>query len=104
MNGRLEMSVLKDKTTEISLIGEVDILSIDVFNQFIHELLDESESNLIINCEKLTYIDSLGLNILADAQMALSQKGLFIQLAKVNGNIQKLFEITKLNEAIQIAG
>lgn len=91
-----------NKVTEIFPIGEVDIYTSPEFKATIIDIIKNNNTNIIINCEKLDYIDSTGLGAIMCIYKEIVNKNLYIKLKNVKPNIYKIFDITKLNEILNI--
>lgn len=89
--------------SSISLRGELDILTVGCLQQFFESTLDTLAADLTIDCARLLYIDSCGINSLLGALQKMQQRGLDIKLMNVNKNIRKLFEVTRLADSFGIA-
>ena len=81
------------------------ISQVDMVEQIIIDLNSaiESESNFIIfDVTKLQYINSLGLNFFIRALTRTRTSGKDLILVGLNGVVEKLFIISKLNEIFTI--
>lgn len=98
-----ELSIEMDKTNVVTISGEVDIVTSETLREFLDGIVDHFKSDIMIDCRKLTYIDSHGIIVLLRAQRKMGNKGAGIYLINVNKNIQKLFSIIHLVETFKIA-
>lgn len=53
----------------------------------------EEATELIFDCEKLTYISSAGLRVILEAQQIMSEKGR-MKLLNINDDIMEILEMT----------
>lgn len=104
MSLEIKYEINKDNTLEIIPIGEVDIYTSPELKSLIYELIEEKNTDLVINGENLEYIDSTGLGVLMGIYKKLQEKGLSIQITNLKSNIYKLFDITGLNKVFNIQG
>lgn len=80
----------------IDLSGSLDIYTSTDFKLFLEEILSEQNNKVIVNMEKVTYIDSSGIGMLIKQMNILKEmKGQFF-LACMKPNIEKVFKIAGL--------
>ena len=94
----------KDNKSEIFLKGEVDIYTSQNLKERLYAVLDETNTDIRINCTELTYIDSTGLGVLVGALKKAKQTGRSIIISDLKDNIKKLFLITGLDKLFIIEG
>lgn len=102
MSLEIKYEINKENDLEIMPIGEVDIYTSPELKSLIYELIEEKNIDLVINGEKLEYIDSTGLGVLMGIYKKLQEKNLNIQITNLKPNIYKLFDITGLNKVFNI--
>ena len=84
-----------DAVVEVS--GEVDLSSAPQLRQGLADLIDEQGNlSIVIDLRDLDFIDSTGLNVLAQAQQHVHRSGGRIILAHVPAMAQKVLEISGL--------
>ncbi|MDD2447692.1 MAG: STAS domain-containing protein [Tissierellia bacterium] len=86
------------------LEGEMDIYTSDIFKEQAIKSFEEKEADLLINGEKLNYIDSTGLGALIGILKMLQKSDHKIYLTNIKPNIRKLFDITELDKLFTIRG
>jgi anti-sigma B factor antagonist len=97
-------SILKIETDEhdgayvVRLSGEVDLQTITLLNAALDGRIHNSR-NVVLDCRHLTYMDSLGLKLLADLQ----EKGRRFVLVAPTPTIQKILRITALDTLLPVA-
>ena len=94
--------ILSENQSNISVQGELDVLTERYLNEFLENSADLLETDLTIDCEKLLYIDSCGINALERALNKMNHKGLKIHLINLRGNVKKLFKITNLDSVFEL--
>ncbi|MGB4438785.1 MAG: STAS domain-containing protein [Sedimentibacter sp.] len=104
MSLEIEYSITSGNDLEIKPIGEVDIYTSPELKNKVFELIDDKKLNIIINGEKLEYIDSTGLGILMSIYKKMQENSLNIKILNLKSNIYKLFDITGLIKIFDIQG
>ncbi|HZK33396.1 MAG TPA: STAS domain-containing protein [Tissierellaceae bacterium] len=84
--------------------GEIDIYTSPDFKKTILDTFEEKESDILIDCINLEYVDSTGLGALIYILKKLKEKEYQIYLSNMKPNIRKLFDITKLDKLFIIRG
>ena len=87
---------------EILPIGEIDIFSSPMFKNEVLEIINAENKDIVVNSEKLDYLDSTGLGVFMSILKVLKEKNLSIKIINVNPNIHKLFDITGLSKIFNI--
>lgn len=87
---------------DIELIGDVDIQSSASLKEEINLMLNESETDLIIDCTDLSYIDSTGLGVLIGVLKRVKNVQKDITIVNAQSNIKKLLNITGLDKIFSI--
>ena len=103
----LEMKVSFDEGEDkwiFSPSGEIDIYSSQKFKEAILEKFNSKKTDILIDGEKLDYIDSTGLGALIYILKLLKDDDFKIHLMNVKPNIKKLFDITELDKLFLIRG
>jgi len=104
MSLEIEYSITSENDLEIKPIGEVDIYTSPELKNKIFELIEEKNLNIVINGEKLEYIDSTGLGVLMSIYKKMQENSLSIKILNLKSNIYKLFDITGLIKIFDIQG
>ncbi|MBF7096422.1 STAS domain-containing protein [Alkalibacter sp. M17DMB] len=81
---------------QISLIGEVDIYTVDMLKEKLDQVKDVSGKEIIFDLEKLDYIDSTGLGAIIGVKG--KNPDTVIKISNMKSNVSRLFEITGLNK------
>lgn len=82
--------------------GEIDIYTAPEFKEQLLNTIDEIDTDLLIDGEQLSYIDSTGLGVLISGLKKIKEKGNNIIIENIKPNINKLFTITGLNKVFII--
>ena len=80
----------------VDLTGEIDVYTSPKVKDAITELIDQEHYNLVINLEKVRYIDSTGLGVLIGGLKRVREHGGSVNLVCTNPQIKKIFDITGL--------
>lgn len=64
-----------DDSVKLSLFGEVDIYTSQELKEKLYSIVDNNQTDLIIDCKELNYIDSTGLGIFVGALKKTKQYG-----------------------------
>lgn len=80
----------------MSISGEIDVSSVENFKNILDYIIGVTCCNLKIDCSKLNYIDSTGLNVLVKAMKKMKLQNRTIQLHNLRKHIQNLFQVTGL--------
>jgi anti-sigma B factor antagonist len=91
-----------EKSWNVELIGELDILTSVEFKKSLNDMLDEMESNIKLNCENLFYIDSTGLGVIIGLLNRVKSHDYNISIINAQSNIDKLIKISGLDKVIGI--
>ncbi|HZN55066.1 MAG TPA: STAS domain-containing protein [Candidatus Polarisedimenticolaceae bacterium] len=81
-------------------IGEGDIILRDK----VHELLEGGHKKILLNLEKVSYMDSAGIGELVACFKRAREKGGTVKLLKPSGKVEDLLQLTKLWEVFEIFG
>jgi anti-sigma B factor antagonist len=93
---------LNEGTQALDLEGEVDVYTAPVLRQAIVEQVDGGTKHLVINLEKVEYLDSTGLGILIGGVKRLKEQGGSLRLAGPSARITRIFDITGLNKIFDV--
>lgn len=90
-----------DGETTITLIGRIDTANSTEFDAAIAPIVASDMSNVVLDCEKLSYISSSGLRIFLTLQKtALAKKG-HLRIRNMNSEIKNVFNMTGFSKLFQ---
>ncbi|GGU10064.1 MULTISPECIES: STAS domain-containing protein [Streptomyces] len=93
--GRLRVEVRTVGATEIlTPVGELDHHTADVLRSPLDDALDAGRSRLVVDCSRLEFCDSTGLNVLLGARLKADAAGGGVHLAGMRPVVARVFEIT----------
>ena len=88
--------------TIVDLTGELDAYTSLELRETVIRLIEEGSLNIIVNLEKVDFIDSVGLGTLVGCLKRSAEHGGSITLVCSNPQIQKVFDITGLSKIFAI--
>ena len=91
-----------DGTQVLDLEGEVDVYTAPLLRQAIVDLVDGGAKHVLINLERVDYLDSTGLGILIGGVKRLKEQGGALRLVGPSARITRIFEITGLNKIFDV--
>lgn len=86
----------------LKLVGEIDIYTAPEFKETLLNIVEENDTDILIDGERLDYIDSTGLGVLISGLKRIKEKEKNIIITDIKQNIKKLFTITGLNKVFII--
>lgn len=95
-------NTLKNNILVIQLTGEVDLYHAPKIKDVVLEKIKEGHDNIIIDLEKVTYIDSTGIGSLIFSRTTINKNGGNLILINIKDSVKKIFELTKLNSFFKI--
>jgi anti-anti-sigma factor len=90
------------KSFIVSPEGSLDTNTYTILEEKVDLLLDTSPHVIIFDLEKLDYISSMGVRVIARAKKSLKKNGGKVVLLKLQPQISKVFEIVKALPSEQI--
>ncbi|MCR6097795.1 STAS domain-containing protein [Salipaludibacillus agaradhaerens] len=99
----LEINITEGERTHTAyLSGEVDVYTATKLKEAITPLAEQADKDLIVDLSEVNYIDSTGLGIFIGTLKAAEKSDTLLRLTGLNDRVKRLFEITGLNEVIDI--
>ncbi len=92
----------RDKVAILDINGEIDLYNAPEIKSKIGELMESGKSDIIINLEKVSYIDSSGIGVLISSLSSLKKAGGSLKIINVFASVRKVFELTKLTSFFDI--
>lgn len=93
----------RDGVSVCRVEGEIDINTAPQFKKAFDRLMKDKDGKIIINMEKVGYIDSSGLATLVELLKNFRKAGSRLKLVSLSPKVRSLFEITKLEKLFDIA-
>jgi anti-anti-sigma factor len=94
-SGRLLVEVREEGSSAVvTPAGELDHHTADLLREPLEECLSKGLSRLVIDCTRLEFCDSTGLNVLLGARLKAEAAGGGVYLAGMQPVVARVFEIT----------
>jgi len=95
-------AIRENGASVIALRGEIDVYTAPLLRQKIVDLVDEGALNIVVDMEKVDFLDSTGLGVLVEGLKRVKTRGGNLTLVATQDKILKIFDITGLNKAFPI--
>lgn len=92
----------QSRYTVVEVSGEIDLHTASMLREQLVALLDAGGHHLIVDLEKVDFMDSTGLNVLIGALERVHAQGGSLSLVCTQENIIKIFRITGLAKVFTI--
>lgn len=87
----------------LSIDGRLDIMNYEALEEKLNEIFDMHKIfNLVLNCEKLTFISSAGLRLFVMALKKTSAGGGKLAVCALNDTNKKIFDLSGYTKAFDI--
>ncbi|GHA15427.1 anti-sigma factor antagonist [Streptomyces tauricus] len=94
-SGRLLVEVREEGTSAVvTPAGELDHHTADLLREPVEDCLDRGFVRLVVDCSRLEFCDSTGLNVLLGARLRAEAAGGGVHLAGMLPVVARVFEIT----------
>ncbi|MEU5340613.1 MULTISPECIES: STAS domain-containing protein [unclassified Streptomyces] len=94
-SGRLLVEVREEGASAVvTPAGELDHHTADLLREPIEDCLDRGFARLVVDCSRLEFCDSTGLNVLLGARLKAEAAGGGVHLAGMLPVVSRVFEIT----------
>ncbi|MCX4906093.1 STAS domain-containing protein [Streptomyces sp. NBC_00878] len=94
-SGRLLVEVREEGASAVvTPAGELDHHTADLLREPIEDCLDRGFARLVVDCTRLEFCDSTGLNVLLGARLKAEAAGGGVHLAGMLPVVARVFEIT----------
>ncbi|MDH4129255.1 MAG: STAS domain-containing protein [Spirochaetota bacterium] len=93
---------LKNNIIVLDINGEIDLYNAPEIKKKIKEQMDEGKNNVIVNLDKVSYVDSSGIGVLISSLSQLKKVGGGLKIINVYASVKKVFELTKLTSFFEI--
>ncbi|WFB09113.1 STAS domain-containing protein [Streptomyces sp. LX-29] len=93
--GRLQVEVRHHGASAVvTPAGELDHHTADLLREPLEQCVEEGRVRLVVDCSRLEFCDSTGLNVLLGARLKAEAKGGGVHLAGMRPVVARVFEIT----------
>ncbi len=99
----VKVSISRHNSAVIMKIeGEVDLYSSPEVRKSLLKLIDDETPIIIINLEKVGYIDSSGVATLVEGLQEIGKYSGTLKLSSPNDNVRDVFELSNLDKVFEI--
>ena len=84
------------------LEGRFDAYSAPQVNEWLDDLMSGDQPRLVVNMERVVFVDSTALATLVQAMKRCRQKKGDLRLASLKQPVRMIFELTRLDRAFEI--
>ncbi len=91
-----------DGITILSIDGEIDLYNAPDIKDIVNKLVEEKKMKVIIDLDKVTYIDSSGIGALISSLSNLKKNQGRLKVCNVSGSVHKIFTLTKLTNFFEL--
>lgn len=86
----------------LAITGDLTADNCDYLLQCVESQIDDGYQKLILNCDGLSYISSMGLGMLVRVHSRMKKLGGDVKLANLHGKVAEIFHLVKLDRVFQI--
>jgi len=101
MNLKIDYQV-DEAIHQLTLSGEIDAYTASELTEKLVPLMKKKGNKIIVDLSDIEYMDSTGLGVFVGALKTSKKNGSELILKNLTDRVQRLFEITGLNEVIAI--
>jgi anti-sigma B factor antagonist len=87
-----------EQTGIVEVAGEVDVATVSMLAKALGDAVDSGRGHLILDAQKLTYMDSSGIRTLLSTQRALVEKNRRFAIVGCHGVFHKILTNCKLDD------
>lgn len=101
----MELDITTERTGDgcvIAVAGEVDVYTSPGLKREIGSVLDDGCTEVIVDLERIGFIDSSGLGVLVSALRKVKEHGGTMRLVCTRESILKIFRITGLDKVFPL--
>lgn len=92
-----------DGFTVLALDGEMDLYNASDFKSEINRLFADHQQGIVIDLNKLTYIDSSGISAMLYTFTQSKNRNIGLCFVNIKGSVRKVIELTSLSGFFPIA-
>ena len=86
----------------VHILGALDSLVFEQFKEMMDPLINHAHVRIVLDCEKLTYVNSTGLALLGRYQRISSQNLAFLGIAGLNKRLVKTIDVLGLGKLVKL--
>lgn len=101
MSLNIEKSVNTNNIT-LTVDGRIDAGTVSTFRDEVMASVEETAGDIILECEKLEYVSSIGLRVFLTAQKELQKKNRHLEMHGVQEPIIRILRMTGFDTFIKV--
>ncbi len=82
--------------------GSLDADTVTAFKKITYDLVEQGNSQFVVDCTNLNFVDSMGLGVLISLLRRVRQKQGDVKVAALNDDVKTIFEITRLHRLFEV--
>ena len=86
----------------VHVLGALDSLVFEQFKEMMDPLINHAHVRIVLDCGKLTYVNSTGLALLGRYQRISSQNLAFLGIAGLNKRLVKTIDVLGLGKLVKL--
>lgn len=80
----------------VDVEGDMDLYNAHILKDEVNRLIGQGVDKIVINLEKVNYIDSSGVGALIHIYTSIKRNSFSLRIANVHGSVAKVIKLTKL--------
>ena len=103
MQGSLSMSEHEDDgITVLTVGGELDVAASPGLSEKLNELIRQRQGDVVVNLERVSFVDSTGLAVLLNALRRLTRARRRMPVVIGDGAVRRAFDVTRLHWTFEV--
>ncbi len=99
-----ESAIVDGDILTIKLKGDLDAATKPEFDRMVLTHVAAGHSKIIIDCQRMGYVSSVGIGSLVALQARLRRKGGVVKLAAIQGPVMQVLKAVRLDKLLDIYG
>ena len=92
----------RDGIQLVHVVGALDSEANEPFKNMLDPMVNQAKARVVLDCEKLTYVNSKGLALLGRYQRISSQNLSFLGIAGMNRRLVKTIEVLGMGKMVRL--
>jgi anti-sigma B factor antagonist len=84
-----------------AIVGDFDLAGATTVRADLRTAIAIGDAHLLVDCARMTFIDSIGVRVLLDAQRVLEPQGRHMLVINVAPQSRRVFEVLGLTELLR---
>jgi anti-sigma B factor antagonist len=99
---RVSSEQADDRAIRVVVAGELDLASAPRIEEELQRVEEQNPSIIVLDLRELQFMDSTGLRTIVNADARAREAGRRLVVVRGTENVQRVFEVTRLNERVEI--